>query len=127
MKKTLTRDELRAQLFKQHKPKTALVEIYGAIVELHQPTIGEVLDIKDQNDPKKAMMLVLTKYCCVPGTDEIVFEDTDVDMIMKWPMDTWFTNLHAAFEKLTDISLPDKEKNLGATSTGSSSSPSPSA
>ncbi len=127
MTKAITRDELRAKLFKKHKPRTALVDIYGAVVELHQPTIGEVLDIKEEQDPKKAMMQVLTQYCCVPGTDEIVFEDTDVDMIMKWPMDTWFTNLHAAFEKLTDISLPDKEKNLGKTSTGSSSSPSPSA
>ena len=127
MKKALTRDELRAKLFKKHKPRTALVDIYGAMVELHQPTIGEVLDIKDEKDPKKAMMRVMTNYCCVPGTDEIVFEETDVEMIMTWPMDTWFTNLHAAFETLTDISLPDKEKNLGETSTDSSSSPLPSA
>ena len=55
MKKAITRDELRAKLFKKHKPRTALVEIYGAVIELHQPTIGEVLDIKDEKDPKKKL------------------------------------------------------------------------
>jgi len=126
-KKALTRDELREKLFKKHKPETEIIEIYGAEVELHQPSVGEILDLKEEKDAKKAMMRVLTNYCCVPGTEEVVFEDTDTDMIMAWPLGTWFTELHEAFERLTDISLPDAEKNLEATSTDSSSTPSASA
>lgn len=120
------RNKIRERVFKKHAIRTETVTLFGADIELRQPSVGKVLDIRDEPDQKKALVRVLIDYCFVPGTEEPIFEEADLDLIMSWPVGEWFTDLNEAFTKITNIDLGRLEKNLGPTSTGKPSTPSPS-
>ena len=110
------RDVLRGKLFASKQFKTKPITLFGAEIEIRQPPLGEILDFKEEDDSKKAVVRSLVRCCYVPGTNERVFEDTDFDAIMKWPFGDELVRVNEAIAELTSIDLQGEEKNLGKAS-----------
>ena len=102
-----TRDEVRAKIFSaaNKKFKEESVKLFGATVVIRQPTLRTVLDMQQEPDRKRTVMKMLTTYCFVPGTDEKVFEETDLDGLMEMPFGEDFMNVQKAIAKMTNINM----------------------
>ena len=98
----MTRDAMRAKIFSA-KPKTETVEdFYGATLELRQPSLAVALEARNQEENEHVFTMLLD-YAFVPGTDEKVFESTDVEMIRALPFGPSMTDLLAKVNKLLGI------------------------
>ncbi len=110
--KPKTRGDIRTAIFSSKKFKTELVTIFGAEIEVRQPSLGVVLEASDESKSTKDSLIdVLIGYCFVPGTAEHVFEDTDRDALMKLPMGDDFNLLNKAIARMTGIDIEGAEKN----------------
>lgn len=111
--KALTRDQIRAALIgKKHPGKTKRVKLFGVEVELHQPTLATILSAREEDDARIRTTDVYIKYAYVPGTDELVFEDTDRDTILEWPFNEDMIELQNAIAELTGVDLSDIEAEI---------------
>jgi len=125
------RDALRAKLFsgETSKPKTKDVIFFGQKIELHQPPVRLILAMKNDPDADRASQMIdmVVKYAYVPGTDELVFDDSDKDTLLGMPFGGDFTRLSTAIAELTDIDFLGEKaaKNLLGTPSGSIASISP--
>lgn len=99
---TLSRDEMRAKIFAS-KPATEIVEdFYGVRLELRQPSLAVALEARNQGE-NEAVFNMLLNYSFVPGTNEKVFEPSDVDMIRELPFGSAMTDLMSKVNKLLGI------------------------
>lgn len=105
------RDEVRARLFASRPLRTKTIKIRDVEVEIHQPTIGDVLSMKENASQVDSLMQVLLDYCFIPGTNTKVFEAADKDTILGWGIDDWFSQVSEAVQELTNLSVADAEKN----------------
>jgi len=80
------KDELRSKLLSSKKPKTVKIEIFDTTIELHQPNLRQMMSMQDQNNGRDAIANILITQSYVPGTNERIFEDTDKEAIMEWPV-----------------------------------------
>ena len=102
----LTRDQLRkALLGTAPKPKSTIIELFGVEVELRQPNLGAILKTRDTGDDASRAIDMIIEYAYVPGTDDHVFEDTDVDTIKKWPFGDDLARLNSAIAELTGVDI----------------------
>lgn len=113
-KKQLTRNEIRGKIFSNVKRKSEIIMLFGAEVELRQPTIGEVLKLPE-DDKDEAIIETLLTYCYVPGTDEKVFDEADRDGLKKQPFGPDIERVNKAMKKLTGIDILGEEKNSEST------------
>jgi len=110
--KQLSRDELRAAIFANTKPKTLEVEFFGQKLELRQPTVGEVEELqRDESDRKHTAINTLIRYAYVPGTEEKAFDDADIEALRALPWGKDFTNVVTSIAELTGIDIGSGEKN----------------
>jgi hypothetical protein len=105
------RDSLRSKLFAGNKGKTKIFDWDGVKIELHQPTVGEIMKMQDNKDDKSVLVDAIIRHCYVPGTKDKVFEPTDVDGIMEMPIGDWLTNFNNALSDLSGINVEVSEKN----------------
>jgi hypothetical protein len=99
----LSRDDIRASIFAA-KPKSKVIEFFGTQVEIRQPPLREVLAARDEGaDINDAAYDTFIKYVFVPGTDQKVFDDTDIPGIKNLPFGTDMQALQSAINELTDI------------------------
>lgn len=109
------RKQLRDKIFTSDraKPKSETLEFFGADVELRQPTIGRILDLRDaaKEDSKFAAMQMIIEYTYVPGTNERVFDEADLDALLGMPFGEDMTRMHQAIAKLTNINVEGLAKN----------------
>ena len=113
VKTNLTRDQIRAAMFgKKHKGNTKLVSLFGVEIELRQPTLATILDSRDEGDEKKRITEVFIKYSYVPGTDELIFEDTDSEIILNWPFGEDLIEVQKTIAELTGVDLGEIEEEL---------------
>lgn len=117
-----TRDELRAKLFntKDHF-KSEMVTLFGARIEIRQPTLGVLMKAQQIEDRAKATVDMLIKFCFVPGTNERVFEIADQEGILNMPFGEDLLKASEAINRLTGVNVAEEEKNSGATPEGSMS------
>ncbi len=109
----LTRDELRkALLGTAPKPKSMLIELFGVEVELRQPNLGAILKTRDATDDVSRAIDMIIEYAYVPGTDDHVFEDTDVAVIKKWPFGEDLARLNGAIADLTGVDIDTAAEEL---------------
>lgn len=109
----LTRDELRkALLGTVPKPKSMLIELFGVEVELRQPNLGAILKTRDASDDVSRAIDMIIEYAYVPGTDDHVFEDTDVAVIKKWPFGEDLARLNGAIADLTGVDIETATEEL---------------
>ncbi len=108
-----TRQALRDQIFTRARPESQEVEFFGGTVELRQPSLEEILTLRDdaRDNPAAASAQMIIDYCFVPGTNEKVFDETDRDLIMKMPFGPDLSRMNKAIEALTDIDVSSAEKN----------------
>jgi len=104
----LTRDQIRAALIgKKHEGNSEIVTLFGVEIEFRQPTLGAILDAREDADEKTRTTDVFIKYAYVPGTQELVFEDTDRQTILEWPFNDDLIEVQKVVAKLTGIDLSD--------------------
>jgi hypothetical protein len=108
------RDRLRGALFASKKRNSKLITLFDVEVEIRQPTVGEMLALSglNENDRRKSLVSIMVNYCFVPGTDEPIFDKSDEDGIMNWPVGEWFTTLNDAVAEMTNLDVAGQEKNL---------------
>lgn len=115
------RDDIRKALL-DAKPKSKIVTIYGQKVEIRQSKIGAVLSSLEGEDgePKKisrkrAFAELLITHCYVPGTNDHVFDEADVDGLSEMPFGPDVMSLQQAVQELMGINVEAAIKNSGKT------------
>lgn len=108
------RKTLRDRIFASAKVKTKTITFFGVDVELRQPSTGRVLELRSLNaeDPKRAAMEMIINYTYVPGTDELMFEEADIEALLSMPFGEDMARMNRAISELTDIDVGLAEKNL---------------
>lgn len=114
-----TRDAIRAKVFAYKPLKKVVINIFGADIELRQPTLGSIMDARDAENTNAGVIDTLIQYAYIPGTDEKVFEDTDAEAFKQLPADTWIQTVADALTKLSDVNFTNTE-NASEKTTGSS-------
>lgn len=97
-----TRDEIRAKIFAA-KPKSEAVEdFFGTTIEIRQPSLKVALQQRNAAEEDR-MYAMLTDYAFVPGTNEKVFEETDIDSMRELPFGPDFNRLMDKINKLLGV------------------------
>lgn len=110
-----TRDSIRTKIFaaENKRFKTKEITIFGANVEIRQPSLGMILKVKEDENREKAVIRLLIDFCFVPGTDERVFNPSDSDTLLAMPFGNDLIEVNNAIEELTNIDILEQEKNSG--------------
>lgn len=109
----LTRDEIRSILLgKTPKAKSVEIEVYGVKLSLKQPRFGDIMTAREEQNPAKRAVELITQYAYVPGTEDRVFEDSDMEMILRWPFGEDLVRLQNAIAELTGLNIEEEEANL---------------
>jgi len=114
------RDEIRAKIFSGKNIRKEFLTLFGAEIELRQPSLGEMLDFQQMPDRKYAIAGMLIAYSFVPGTNEKVFEDTDVESILTLPFGPEMVEVSNAITRLTsvEVQVQEAKESLQPTSGG---------
>lgn len=100
-----SRDAIRAAFFNQ-KIQVKTVTVAGIKMEIRQPAVGDIMlmQVPEGMDSRKyAAAKVLCDYCYVPGTDEKVFDQADIESILAVPFSGDWVKLQSEIDSLTDI------------------------
>ena len=120
----LNREDTRAAIFGSIQFKNKKIKIFGVDVEVRQPSIGELsaMNVLDPEKPdRNALIELMIQYSYVPGTDEKVFEESDREYMLGFPMDDWAGKFQETWMKLAGIDAEESLKNSEATTTGKTS------
>ena len=104
-----TRNDLRARIFAGKKLKTKVIEFFGSEIELRQSNFGGILDAQAREDRQSAILEALIAQAFVPGTEEKVFEEADVETLKELPFGADFLRVSSALEELTEVNFLDKK------------------
>ncbi len=115
----LSRGELRLALLKSRKPKSQIIELFGEEVEIRQPTLGQILDIREEDSLKARAVSIIIERVFVPGTDENVFEEGDREALLNMPFGDEIAQINNVINELSGINMDDAEKNSEAIPTDS--------
>lgn len=104
-----TRDETRAAILSSEntKPDFRIVKFFGEDVELRQMDLATVLAVKesDSGNLSERIIRMMINYSYVPGTNEKVFEDGDIEALLSLPFGQDFARMQVAIGELTNINL----------------------
>jgi hypothetical protein len=109
----MTRDDVRTKIFAGRKRKSKVIIIFGAKVEVRQPSVGQALSLSQTSNNADALLNFMLNYVYVPGTEDKVFEDADRESILNFPAESWMREFSDAIEELTGLDLEQAEKNSG--------------
>lgn len=119
----MSRDSIRAKILGVSR-KSKVVEVDGIQIEVRQPSVGEMMSLTASDDKKQDLMIhSIVENCYVPGTNERVFDETDIDGLRAMPFgDSWLL-LTKALDELMDYKkqVQEEAKNLPGTQDGKSS------
>lgn len=104
-----TRDEIRTKIFGT-KPRGILLEVFGTQIEMRQPSLGVILENQSSDDRVAATVNMLTQFAFVPGTNDLVFDDADAEVIAQLPFDENIQKLQNAISELTGAIVTDATK-----------------
>ena len=109
----LVQKTLREKIFDSAEPKSLIITFFDQEVELRQPTTKRVLELRrlDSESPGAAAAEMIINYVYVPGTKDLVFESTDIDLILGMPFGDNMSRMNQAIAKLTNIDVGGEEKN----------------
>lgn len=101
----MSRKEVREAILGA-KPKSTIITLFGQEVELRQPTMGQMFATQPEGaTPAQISARMLASYAFMPGTDERVFEDLDVDSIAALPWGEDLIKAQEAISKLNGIDM----------------------
>lgn len=107
--KAPSRNDIRAKIFAKREIKKKVIQFFGSEIELRQPTLGDIINARENEDRQAAVIETLVKYAYVPGTDERVFEDADAEAFANMPFGADFLRASKALEELTEVNFLDKK------------------
>ncbi len=109
----LVEKTLRERIFESAKPKSKVIEFFGQKVELRQPSTKRVLELRrlDVDNPGQAAAEMVINYVYIPGTKDLVFESTDIDLILGMPFGEDMSRMNQAIAELTNINVEQEGKN----------------
>ena len=108
-----TRQQTRDRLLgNAPKPIRKLMTLFDTPIELQQPTLRAILDAQGVTDAKERAVSMIIEYAYVPGTDELIFEAADQEMILGWPFNDDLLNIQLAVAELTGIDIEAVEAEL---------------
>ena len=100
-------NDLRNAILGNTKPKSEVIEFFGQMVELIQPSLREALAYQSNEDRAGAVADVIIRYCFVPNTKDRVFEETDRDLLLSMPFGSDVSVINKAIARLTGVEDPD--------------------
>ncbi len=106
----LSRDQLRAQIFKTHKQESRVVEFFGSKIELRQPSFGDIVKNQDESNKHAVAISILMHHAFVPETLERVFEETDLESLLALPFGPDFVKVVEVFNELTTVNFQKPEQ-----------------
>lgn len=109
--KRSVRDNIRDKMFTSHEFKREMITVFGADVEIVQPSLGQILKAQENPDRSDAVIDLMIEYCYVPGTSEKVFTDADKESIKGFPAGMDIVKISTAIANMTSIDVQDAEKN----------------
>lgn len=109
-----TRDELRKAILSGHILKTERVMFRGVEVEVHQPSMQDLLDSQESDATIDKLVQMILKFVYVPGTNERIFEEGDIPTIKALPWDDDITELQSVVAKLSGIDVTEVREELEA-------------
>jgi hypothetical protein len=109
------RDQLRTAIFSNNAVATKRIMFFDAEIEIRQPSTGEVLATKDDDNSQRGLVSILVRYAYVPGTNEKVFEEADADAILALPFGPDMLRVNEAIAELTKIDVAGKSVTSGET------------
>lgn len=105
------RDAIRQKMFASHEFRREKITVFGAEVEIVQPSLGQILKAQENPDRSDAIIDLMIEYCYVPDTKEKVFEPADKDGIKNFPAGEDIIKISTAIANMTSIDVQDAEKN----------------
>lgn len=112
-KQPMNRDDIRAKIFANTgKPKSKVITFFDTEVELRQPSVGEIEELQDTVEVNKARTVrTLIRYAYVPGTDEKMFDNADIEGLSQLPWSKGFSTVVKTVAELTGVDIGGAEKN----------------
>ena len=103
---------IREGLFTSHNFKSKPVTIFGQVMDVHQPSLGQLTGFNsEENKDKNAIALLMIDYCFVPDTNTKVFEPSDYGAITAMPSGDWIKDFQAIWMELAGIDPDAATKN----------------
>lgn len=123
------RKNLRDAIFTHPKTKAEkkVITFFDQKVEIRQPTLKAVLGSQivvgddplnpelAENSTSDSMVTMILGHTYVPGTDDLVFEDSDRDWLLNLPFGPDLNKMAETLNKMTNLSFGEEEKNLKET------------
>lgn len=107
--KKLTRDEMRASIFKDKVVAKETIEFFGTQIEMRQPRLSDIMAIKkvaeEEGGNQSAIVDTLVRYAYVPGTEEKLFEEGDAAQFLAMPFGPDLIRVSDALERLTQVNF----------------------
>jgi hypothetical protein len=106
------RDAIRGKVFSAKRAQRLVpvgVPAEGeeqAFVEVVQPSVGQMTDTSQIENPKQRIARMIIDNTFVPGTSEQVFEEADFDSLMNLPAGGMYQEL---MNVITDFMAPQKQ------------------
>ena len=113
-----TRDSLRQAILNKAETKSIKTTFFGEDVEMRQPSMRVVLSLQEQEDRSLAAAQMIVNYMYVPGTDERVFEEADVEILMSMPFGEDLARINNVIAQLTGVDIEEAVKNSEETPEG---------
>jgi hypothetical protein len=107
-----SRDQIREKVLGAVKAKSIEVDLFGITIELRQPTLKSILEAQEVESTTARMAQMIVNYAHVPGTDEHVFDEADIPMILSWPFGDDLMRLQKAITTLTGVDIAKSEAEL---------------
>lgn len=112
--KTL-RDNIRSKIFSSDIFKREEIEAFGVTIEIRQTSLGRVLELQEklEEDRKIAIGLSFIEFCFVPGTDDRIFDEGDMALVLGLPFGEDFQTVQTAINKMMGVSDKDVKEAAG--------------
>jgi hypothetical protein len=111
VREPVTREMARAKIFSARPKFEVLEDFFGVDLELRQPSLEVALQARNTEETEYVYSMLLD-YAFLPGTNEKVFEEEDIDNLRQLPFGEEMTRLMTAVNKLLGINPEDVEAML---------------
>jgi len=115
LKETVSRGAILETILSSNNFKREKMDLFGATIEIRQPSVKELLSLDDVEDQKARIVHLLINHAFMPGTNEKVFDKAHFDSIMEMPGGMWIRDLTEKFGILAGLDQDVSEKNLEET------------
>ena len=111
------RDLLRTKLLssKSMQRQRIPVKLFGQDIEILTPTVARITAMGEDTDSKTNLVDLLLEFCYVPGTEDLVFEEGDRDVLNVAPFDSSMQRVVEVINTMLGLRPEEVLKNSEAT------------